>query len=99
MRIMSDNRFRHFFFGPSRRKTRTGSRSVILQVEGLEEKRTPVNASWSVADGVLRITGSGAPFNNDRILVRQSNGMLAVFDARGTPTQVRIVGSPSDVTE
>src|SRR5262249_39001080 len=93
---MSNDSLRRFFFGPSRR-TGKKSKSVQLQVEGLEERRTPVSANWNVVDGVLTVSGSGQPFVNDRILLRQSGSLLEVIDMRsGFPVIVQIGGSPSD---
>src|SRR5262245_24036202 len=91
---MSRITLRQLFSGLLRQSPRK-ARRARLWVEGLEERRNPVTASWTL--GVLRVDGSGAPNINDRILVRQSAGLISVFDIRsGTPLFVPIVGSPTD---
>src|SRR5215208_1628720 len=97
---MSRSIFRHFHH--LFRQARRPARSTPLWVEGLEERRNPVSATWNAVDGILRVGGSGTGIN-DRILIRQddsaSGPVLAVFDARsGSPVFVTIQNSPTDPT-
>jgi Ca2+-binding RTX toxin-like protein len=89
--------FRHFYH--LLRQTRRPARSTRLRVEGLEERRNPVSATWNAVDGILRVSGSSTV--NDRIFVRQDNSpsgpVLGVFDAR-TGVFVTIQNSPTSPT-
>src|SRR5262245_32525105 len=81
-----DTMFRSTFFHLLHRfRPATGGRRRPpgLRVEGLETRANPVSATLSAA-GTLFVDGSGSVGSpiNDRILVRQSNGFIMVFDAR-----------------
>src|SRR6476620_11524605 len=76
-------------------KSARKSRRARLRVEGLEERRNPVTATYTL--GVLRVDGSGGLNPHDRIWIRQSADLISVFDVRsGTPQFVPIGGSPTD---
>src|SRR5262249_33150786 len=66
-----------------RRPTGGKGPRASLRLEGLETRANPVSATLDAA-GTLFVDGSGSVGSpiNDRILLRQSNGFILVFDAR-----------------
>src|SRR5262245_48745480 len=67
---------RHIFSGLSRRPVKN---RAILRVEGLEERRNPVTATWDGGTGILDVQGTGTGLN-DRILVIQNGSGISVFN-------------------
>src|SRR4051812_23752354 len=83
-----------FQFRPLFRRAASRAR---LRIELLEERRNPVTASWDTTTGVLDITGTGDRFN-DRILVRQNDNGISVFDNRSGRPVVVPIATPSGST-
>src|SRR5207244_3846462 len=73
---MSRVTLRHLFSGIRRRPSKN---RAILNVEGLEERRNPVTASFDSGTGILDVQGTGSGLN-DRIIVIQNGSGISVLN-------------------